>query len=375
MATRARSPLPEHRHTVLVLQGGGALGAYQAGVYEELQERGLAPDWVTGVSIGAINAALIAGNRPENRIAQLRRFWELVSSGFSYVPPHQFDPLRRAFSRLSTTVVATFGVPGFFVPRVPSPVLMPCGGEAALSVYDTSPLQRTLGELVDFDLINTGATRMSVGAVDIQSGNSVYFDNVSGGTRLGPEHVMASGALPPGFPPVQIGAAWYWDGGLASNSPLWYVLDEGSDLNALVFQIDLFSARGGVPQSLDDVLERSKDIQYSSKTRFNTGRARDDEALREATRQVLAKLPPRLRDDPSAKLLEKRAQGRKISIVHLINRRNDFATVAKDYDFSRATIEALWEAGRADLRRTLAHPHWRHAAIARDGLRTYDLLP
>ncbi|MGA8033535.1 MAG: patatin-like phospholipase family protein [Casimicrobiaceae bacterium] len=375
MAAAARSSIPDHRHTVLVLQGGGALGAYQAGVYEELHERGLAPDWVTGVSIGAINAALIAGNRPEDRVAQLRRFWERVSSGFAYVPPHDFAPLRRAFSRMSTTAIATFGVPGFFVPRVPSPVLMPRGAEAALSVYDTSPLEQTLTELVDFDLINAGAMRMSVGAVDVQSGNSVYFDNADGRTRLGPEHVMASGALPPGFPPVQIGAAWYWDGGLASNSPLWYVLDEGSDLNALVFQIDLFSARGAVPQSIDEVLERSKDIQYSSKTRFNTSRAKDDEEVREATRRLIEKLPARLRDDASAKLLAKRAQGRKISIVHLINRRNEFATVTKDFDFSRATVETLWEAGRTDLRRTLAHPHWRHAAIARDGLRTYDLLP
>ncbi|HSQ80872.1 MAG TPA: patatin-like phospholipase family protein [Casimicrobiaceae bacterium] len=375
MTARTPPSIPAHRHTVLVLQGGGALGAYQAGVYEELHERGLAPDWVTGVSIGAINAALIAGNRPENRVAQLRRFWELVSSGMSFVPPHALDPLRRAFSRLSTTAIATFGVPGFFVPRVPSPVLIPRGAEAALSVYDTSPLARTLAELVDFDLINAGAMRLSVGAVDVQSGNSVYFDNADGRTRIGPQHVMASGALPPGFPPVQIGDAWYWDGGLASNSPLWYVLDDGSDLNALVFQIDLFSARGSMPQSLDEVLERSKDIQYSSKTRFNTNRAKDDEALREAMRRVIEMLPARLREDPSARLLARRAQGRKISIVHLINRRSDFATVAKDFDFSRATIEALWDAGRADLRRTLAHPHWQHAAIARDGLRTYDLLP
>ncbi|MGE5089672.1 MAG: patatin-like phospholipase family protein [Candidatus Levyibacteriota bacterium] len=359
----------------MVLQGGGALGAYQAGVYEELQARDLAPDWVTGVSIGAINAALIAGNRPEHRVAQLRRFWELVSSGMSFVPPPALDPLRPTFSRLSTTAIATFGVPGFFVPRVPPPVLMPRGVQAALSIYDTSPLARTLAEFVDFDLINAGAMRLAVGAVDVQSGNSVYFDNADGRTRIGPEHVMASGALPPGFPPVQIGASWYWDGGLASNSPLWYVLDDDSDLNALVFQIDLFSARGSLPQSLDEVLERSKDIQYSSKTRFNTSRVKDDEALREAMRQVIESLPAPLRDKPSAKLLASRARGRKISIVHLINRRNDFATVAKDFDFSRATIEALWEAGRADLRRTLAHPHWQHAAIARDGLRTYDLLP
>jgi NTE family protein len=372
---RSSKSIPRHRNTVLVLQGGGALGAYQAGVFEELHERGLAPDWVTGVSIGAINAALIAGNTPENRVKQLRRFWERVSSGLAFVPPHEFDPLRRAFSRLSTAAIAAFGVPGFFVPRVPPPMLMPRSTVGALSIYDTSPLRETLRELVDFDLIDQGTTRLSIGAVDVESGNSVYFDNAAGKVRIEPEHVMASGALPPGFPPIRIGDAWYWDGGLASNSPLWYVLDQGSDLNALVFQIDLFSARGSMPQTLDEVLERSKDIQYSSKTRFNTSRGSDDEALRDAIRQVLASLPAKARNGTGAKLLARRAQGRQISIVHLINRRNDFSTVAKDYDFSRATVEALWEAGRADLRSTLAHPNWQHASAAREGLRTYDLLP
>lgn len=375
MAGRTRPHVPKRRHTVLVLQGGGALGAYQAGVYEELDARGLAPDWVTGVSIGAINAALIAGNRPEHRVERLRRFWELVSSGITYVPPQEFDPLRAAFCRLSTTAIATFGVPGFFVPRIPPPVLMPRGEPAALSVYDTSPLARTLAELVDFDLINSRAMRIAVGAVDVESGNSIYFDNTKGDVEFTPEHIMASGALPPGFPPVRIGNAWYWDGGLTSNIPLWYVLDDRTDLNALVFQIDLFSARGAMPETLDEVLERTKDIQYSSRTRFGTSRGKEDGVQREALRRLLAKLPPRLAADENAKVLAQRAQRRKVSIVHLINRRTAFSTVAKDYDFSRATVEALWEAGREDLRRTLAHPHWRRASVARNGLRTYDLLP
>jgi NTE family protein len=375
MARRTHTHVPKRRHTVLVLQGGGALGAYQAGVYEELHTRGLAPDWVTGVSIGAINAALIAGNRPEDRIERLHSFWELVSSGITYLPPHEFDPLRVVFSRLSTTTIATFGVPGFFVPRIPPPMLMPRGEVAALSVYDTSPLARTLAELVDFDLINAGATRLSVGTADIETGNSVYFDNAKGDVEFTPAHIMASGALPPGFPPIRIGDAWYWDGGLTSNIPLWYVLDDRSDLDALVFQIDLFSARGAMPQTLDEVLERSKDIQYSSRTRFGTSRGKEDDVQREALRRLLAKLPARLAADDDAKLLAQRTQRRKVSIVHLINRRTAFSTVAKDYDFSRATVQALWEAGREDLRQTLAHPHWRRASVARNGLRTYDLLP
>ncbi|HEX7328554.1 MAG TPA: patatin-like phospholipase family protein [Casimicrobiaceae bacterium] len=375
MARRTHPHVPKRRHTVLVLQGGGALGAYQAGVYEEMHARGLAPDWVTGVSIGAINAALIAGNRPEDRVERLRRFWNLVSSGITYLPPHEFDPLRVAFSRMSTTAVATFGVPGFFVPRIPPPVLMPRGEPAALSVYDTTPLATTLAELVDFNLINSGATRLSVGAADVETGNSVYFDNRKGNVEFTPEHIMASGALPPGFPPIRIGDAWYWDGGLTSNIPLWYVLDDRIDLDALVFQIDLFSARGSMPQTLDEVLERSKDIQYSSRTRFGTSRGKDDDVQREALRRLLPKLPARLAAAEEAKLLTERVERRKISIVHLINRRTAFSTVAKDFDFSRATVDALWEAGREDLRHTLAHPHWRRASVARNGLRTYDLLP
>lgn len=375
MVRRIRPRVPKRRHTVLVLQGGGALGAYQAGVYEELHLRGLAPDWVTGVSIGAINAALIAGNRPEDRVDRLHRFWDLVSSGIAFVPPHEFEPLRLAFSRLSATAIATFGVPGFFVPRIPPPMLMPRGEAAALSVYDTSPLAKTLAELIDFDLINSGATRLSVGAVDVETGNSIYFDNLKGDLEFTPEHIMASGALPPGFPPIRIGNASYWDGGLTSNIPLWYVLDDRSDLNALVFQIDLFSARGHMPQTLDEVFERSKDIQYSSRTRFGTSRGKDDDLQHEALCRLLAKLPPRLAADDDAKLLARRAERRKISIVHLINRRTAFSTVAKDYDFSRATVSALWDAGREDLRRTLANPHWKRARVARNGLQTYDLLP
>ena len=209
----------KHDHTVLVLQGGGALGAYQAGVYEGMHERGFAPDWVTGVSIGAINAALIAGNPPERRLERLREFWERVSSGMPLIAPAQLDPLRIALNRLSAATAATFGVPGFFTPRVPPAFLAPDGTPEALSVYDTSPLRGTLEELVDFDLINDKQrTRLSVGTVNVHTGNSVYFDNQR--HRLGPLHIMASGSLPPGFPPIEIDGSHYWDGGIVSNSPL-----------------------------------------------------------------------------------------------------------------------------------------------------------
>ncbi len=199
----ASSYRDRHDHTLLVLQGGGALGAYQAGVYEALSEAGFAPDWVTGVSIGAINAALIAGNPPERRVERLREFWDRVSSGIPLIAPAAFDPFRRTFNLVSASASATFGVPGFFEPRIPPAIFAPEGTAAALSVYDTAPLRETLKEMINFDRINDREMRFAVGAVHVMSGNSVYFDNYAPDTKIAVEHVMASGALPPGFPPVE----------------------------------------------------------------------------------------------------------------------------------------------------------------------------
>jgi NTE family protein len=356
-----------------VLQGGGALGAYQAGVYQGMHEQGLAPDWVTGVSIGAINAALIAGNRPERRVARLAEFWDRVSSGVLVVPPAQLDPVRIAFNRLSAATAVAFGVPGFFVPRVPPAFLAPDGTPEALSVYDTSPLLTTLEELVDFDLVNSRRhVRLSVGSVNVRTGNSVYFD--SDRQRLEPQHIMASGSLPPGFPPVVIDGEHYWDGGIVSNSPLWYVLDNSRQLSALIVQVDLFSARGDLPVNLDQVLERAKDIQYSSKTRFNTTRVQELEGLRQALARLIEKLPAKLRGDPDYKRLKSICEGRRqITIAHLINRRFTTSTNAKDYEFSRATVQQLWEAGLEDVRRTCAHQSWREAKEVITGVRVFDL--
>lgn len=361
-------------HTLLVLQGGGALGAYQAGVFEALAETGFAPDWVTGVSIGAINAALIAGNPPERRVARLREFWERVSSGMPVIPPAMLDPMRRTFNLVSASAAATFGVPGFFRPRMPPVVYAAEGSVEALSIYDTRPLRDTLTELVEFDLINRKQMRFAVGAVEVRTGNSKYFDNYDPElAAVGPEHVMASGALPPGFPPIEVGHEFYWDGGLVSNSPLWYVLDESPNLEALILQVDLFSARGEMPRNLDEVLERAKDIQYSSKTRFNTSRGKQLADQAAALRRVLAKLPDALKDDPDVRLLADAARGRKVSVVQLINRRFDHTSQSKDYEFSRATVRSLWEAGRAAVHQTTASPEWAKACATTQGLHTFDL--
>jgi len=366
--------IPKHDHSVLVLQGGGALGAYQAGVYEGMAEKGFAPDWVTGVSIGAINAALIAGNPAARRIERLREFWDQVSSGLPLIAPTFLDPLRLAFNRVSATATMAFGVPGFFTPRLPPPYLQPEGTQEALSVYDTTPLRETLLRLIDFDLINHNRknVRLSVGSANVHTGNSKYFDNRD--DIITPEHIMASGALPPGFPPIAIDGDHYWDGGMVSNSPLWYVLDDSPQISAMIVQVDLFSAVGELPHNLDQVMERAKDIQYSSKTRFNTNRVKELEGMRVALGRLLQKLPPKFRNDPDYRLLAPIAQHkRKITIMHLINRRLDSASSAKDYEFSRATIRQHWEGGLDDVRRTCSHPDWANAMEIFDGVRAFDL--
>lgn len=357
--------------TVLVLQGGGALGAYQAGVYEELMRTGHAPDWIAGISIGAINAAIIAGNPPERRVERLRAFWDLVSSQLLLGPIGPGEQARSFFNDASASFAVLFGLPGFFEPRMPPAWAYPLGAAQSLSFYDTAPLRRTLTELVDFDLINAKKLRLSVGAVNIRNGNFVYFDNEEQDIR--PEHIMASSALPPGFPPVEIDGEYYWDGGLVSNTPLQFVLDEVPRPDMLVFQVDLFSARGLMPRSLFDVSEREKDIRYSSRTRLNTDFARHNQNLRRATHRLLAKLPASLREDADVKLLRSANCDAAVTIVHLIHRRKDYFTQSKDFEFSRHSIDEHWKAGGDDVRRTFRHKAWQNRSKPTDDVTVFDL--
>ena len=361
--------------TILVLQGGGALGAYQAGVFEGLVEAGLSPNWVTGVSIGGINAALIAGNRPDRRVGRLRDFWNVVSSGvLGYLPQNKYpgaDPLGGVFKRMSASASATLGVPGFYTPRIPPAVLMPAGSTEALSIYDAAPLRSTLEEFIDFELINRRETRLSLGAVNIETGNSTYFDSLQ--TPIRTEHVLASGALPPAFAPVEIDGQYYWDGGIVSNTPLWYVLDNSPPMRALIIQVDLFSATGDRPRDLDQAMERHKDIMYSSKTRFNTTRVRELQRLRHPLNRLLQKLPEGLKLDPDAKVLRALCSGTHVDIVHFINRHRTHSSFSKDYEFSRTSILERWEAGLADVRRSVAHPEWLKRSQLAEGIQVYDL--
>ncbi len=353
----------------LVLQGGGALGSYQAGVYEALFDAHPALDWVAGVSIGAINAALIAGNAPEHRVARLREFWNLVSSGFGQQVP-QYLGDRALLNQWSATTGALFGIPGFFRPRL-DPALLLGASAPVTSYYDTSPLKGTLERLVDFDRINHGEVRLSVGAVNVRTGNSVYFDSTE--QAIGPEHIMASGALPPGFPAVHIDGEDYWDGGVVSNTPLQYVLDVHPRTRPLVvLQVDLFSARGALPATLSEVAQRQKDIMYSSRTRMNTDALSANVNLQQALADLIGKLPPALQGDPSVETLRAQFTHAPIDIVHLIYRGRPYERDSKDYEFSRATVREHWQAGMRDMQATLAHPEWLRSE-ARNGVTTFDL--
>lgn len=354
----------------LVLQGGGALGAYQAGVYAALSETRMKPDWIAGVSIGAINAALIAGNAPEKRVDRLREFWHLVSSAPSQQLPAWFGG-RAQQNQWSATMASLVGIPGFFEPRY-SPALLMGGAAPLLSYYDTTPLKATLEQLIDFDRINDCEARFSVGAVNVRTGNSVYFDNTL--QRIEPEHIMASGALPPGFAPVHIDGEDYWDGGIVSNTPLQYVLDQHPrNAPLVVLQVDLFNARGEMPHTLAGVTERQKDITYSSRTRMNTDALAANMNLQQAIADLISKLPPGLRKDPSVLAVQSQLTHEPIDIFHLIYRDKPYELESKDYEFSRAAVEEHWDAGARDMRTTLAHPETLRADATVNGVTTFDL--
>ena len=356
-----------------MLQGGGALGAYQAGVYATLAEGGYEPDWVAGISIGAINGAIVAGNPPERRVERLRAFWEMITDGIPVKPALDGDVARGMFNEWSAFASIAHGVNGFYRPRVPAVWMLPWGTQGALSFYDTAPLKATLEQLIDFDLLNSGHPRLSVGAANIRKGNSVYFDTRE--RRLGPEHIMASAALPPGFPPIEIDGEHYWDGGVVSNTPLQYLLDAHLDSDMLVFQVDLFSASGVLPRNLLDVYERHKDILYSSRTRLNTDAARAAQELRRAVQRLLERLPDKLKDEDVVSYIAKElASGASMSVVHLIYREKNYETQTKDYEFSRVSMEEHWAAGVNDTRRTLHHEQeWLRPPGELAGVRTFDI--
>ena len=362
----------------LVLQGGGALGAYQAGVYEGLHEAGIRPNWLAGISIGALNAAIIAGSPEAERVERLREFWETIcvapvewpaGEGLADTLPFVFD-LRSLRNAMAAMRALFQGQPGFFKPRFPPPFWSPFSGDAATSFYDTSPLNQTLERLVDFNRLNSGEVRVSVGAVNVRTGNLTYFDTAE--RRLGPKHFMASGALPPGFPAVEIDGEHYWDGGVVWNTPLSRVLsDEPRD--TLTFQVDLWSAKGRVPCDMMEVSSRQKDIQYSSRTRAVTDHALRLEKMRRALRRTIEKLPAPAKDDPEIRAIENMARSRSYNIIHLIYQSKLYEGHTKDYEFGLSAMRSHWKSGLDDIRRTLADPRRLDPPISALGIVTHDV--
>lgn len=377
--TSELAEIAQYDEVALVLQGGGALGAYQAGVYEGLHNAGIRPTWLAGISIGALNAAIIAGSSEDERVNRLREFWETicavpvnwpVNDDFSGSMPFAFD-MRPALNSVAAMRALLAGQSGFFKPRFPPPFLSLFSGEAATSFYDTSPLRETLERLVDFDRLNSGEVRVSVAAVNVRSGNLVYFDTAE--RRLRPEHFMASGALPPGFPAVEIDGEYYWDGGMVSNTPLSRVLNSEPRRDTLTFQIDLWSAKGRLPYDLMDVASRQKDIQYSSRTRTITNHALQLQKMRKALLRLMAEVPQAAQSHPEIKAIADLTSERACNIVHLIYQSKAFEGHSKDYEFGPEAMREHWQSGLEDIRRTLEDPRSLKRPEPGQGIVTHDI--
>jgi len=375
---------PQKRHEfdciVLLLQGGGALGAYQAGVYEALAEADLHPDWVVGISIGSINAAIIAGNPPNQRVEKLREFWEGITSqpvdlfgGELGTLTARGDAARSSLNQLSAAAALLTGTSGFFRPRIANPWFYPPGTIEATSYYDTMQLKATLETLVDFDRVNSDHAnpRLSLGAVNVRSGNLIYFD--SSKLVIKPEHVMASGALPPGFPAIEIEGEHYWDGGLVSNTPLQWVAMTQQPPDSLVFQVDLWWARGEFPRNLAEVATRQKEIQYSSRTRAFTDYFKHVIKLRNIVAELLEELPEKIKQSEKVKFLRSNVERHAANIVQLIYRPKGYEGDSKDYEFSRRSMEEHWRAGYYDAVHALRHPEiFKRATGLYETLVTFD---
>lgn len=350
--------------TVLVLQGGGALGAYQVGVYQAMHEAGIEPDWVIGTSIGAINAAIIAGNAPEHRLQRLREFWRQIEQQGPSWGPLAWLGLDNLVANARTVMQ---GIPTFFTPN-PSAML---GINAKLGVdrasyYTTDPLRETLSSLVDFDYLGKSPTRLTVGAVHVQSGDMRYFDSRDEGLAV--EHVMASGALPPAFPAVRIHGEPYWDGGIYSNTPIEAVLDDIPRRDSTIFAVNVWQQIGAEPESIWDVMGRQKEIQYASRTESHIDRQKQIHRLRHIIRELKEYLPENAKDDARVKELLSWGCGTTMHVLRLLAPRVGGEDQTKDIDFSAAGIEARWSAGYADTVAMIERAPWAQQTDGIEGV-------
>jgi NTE family protein len=339
---------------VLVLQGGGALGAFQGGVYQALHEAGVEPDWLIGTSIGAINASIIAGNRVEDRLAKLQEFWRLVESSSLW---GAFPAWTGVADALSSWTTLTRGIPGFFEtnPRAFLGSQVPLGADHA-GYYSTEPLRKTLEKLVDFSLINQDHPRLTVGAAHVRTSMMHYFDSKE--MDLSPSHVMASGALPPAFPAVRIDGELYWDGGILSNTPTERIFDDHPRRNSLIFAVHLWNPTGDEPQTIWEILNRAKDIQYSSRIASHIVRQREAHKLRHVITKLLEFVPEEEKQDPLLQELAQYHCDTRMHVVRLLAPRLDRESHTKDIDFSPAGIRTRWEAGYEETKRALARQAW-----------------
>jgi len=348
---------------VLVLQGGGALGAYQAGVYQALHEAGIEPDWVIGTSIGAINASLIAGNAPSDRLSRLRDFWKRI----------EFSGLQSAFGSVpffgaaaANWITTTMGVPGFFKPN-PLALLgqnAPVGSESA-AFYSTTPLEQTLTELVDFELVNSGATRLTIGAANVRTSEMRYFDTKS--DHLSVKHVMASGALPPAFPPVRIGEDLFWDGGILSNTPVEIIFDDNPRRNSVVFVVHIWNPQGLEPQTLGEVANRQKELQYSSRAASHILRQKQIHRLRHVIAELAKQLPDSKKDSDKIRELAGYGCLTRMHVIRLLAPQLNGEDHTKDIDFSPSGIRARWNAGLEHTSAVLRQSPWLQSADPIDG--------
>jgi NTE family protein len=353
LAEASRREQPKDRQIVLVLQGGGALGAYQAGVYHALHEHGIEPDWIIGTSIGAINASLIGGNPPAERLDKLKEFW----SRMAYRPPFAVPTWTGASDIIAYWKTLLRGIPAFFEPN-PGAFLgthVPLGADSA-GFYSTEPLQQTLLELVDFDLINRCKPRITVGAAHVRTSMMRYFDSRDG--EIGVKHIMASGALPPAFPAVRIDDELYWDGGILSNTPTEAIFDDNPRKNSLIFAVHLWNPMGKEPDTIWEVLNRHKDIQYSSRVASHIARQRQLHRMRHIINELAKLLPDDVRKTAEAKTLAAYGCPTVMHVVRLLAPQLENENHTKDVDFSPTSIRTRWEAGYDNTMRALNAAPW-----------------
>lgn len=372
--TKAEKIRAQFKNIACTFQGGGALGAYQAGVLRALDEAGYYPDWFVGTSIGAINAAIAAGNPEKIRVEKLIQFWESIATQSHVVDSAlSNDPVsRKVHHLLSAHTALFFGQPGFFIPRVPSPHFGWHQSPDLISYYDTTPLRKTLEQFIDFDRVNNKkAVRLSIGAVEITSGKMVYFDSYN--QKIGPEHIMASGALPPGFPAVEVEGKFYWDGGISNNTPITYVLSNQQQKHLLCFMVHLFDSFGLNPTTLDEVIKRKKDIEFSSRFTKIIQLYQQIQTLKNSIHMLSHFVPKEKRSDPEIKLCISRGHESTVALVRFLYDHDETELSSKDYEFSSKSIHERLANGYRDGKNAIRKSPWLKPIPITEGIALHDM--